>query len=137
MPQNKENLYESQISTKRWIVYDILGNIGWIVYCVCSWKRLRSGLTAYSIVLALPAVLMLVGIGELISERVAGLSFVLPKVRLYRGFGALTLGGVCGTVVSAAALCMGQTAQLGWMLGGGVLCSAAGWLLFREYRPMK
>ena len=134
MPQNSGNLYQSKISTKRWIVYDILGNIGWIVYCVCAWKRLRSGLTADSIVLALPAVLMLVGIAELISERVAGL---LPKVRLYRGFGALTLGGVCGTAFSAAALCMSQTAQLGWMLGGGILCTAAGWLLFREYRPMK
>lgn len=37
---------------------------------------------------------MLVGIGELISERMQKRDRVLPKKRLYRSFGALAFGGL-------------------------------------------
>lgn len=134
-----DELYESKISVKRWIVYDILGNAGWIAYFVCVWMLLRRGVTLFAVLSVLPAVLMLVGLVELISERIAKLSYVLPKVRLYRGFGALTLGGVCGVVVAAAALCVGggPVGLLGWMLGGSVLLTVFAGLLLREYHPMK
>lgn len=131
-----ETLYESKISVKRWIVYDIFGNVGWIVYVVCAVRLLQAGVALVSVLGALPAVLMLVGIVELISERIARLDYVLPKTRLIRGFGMLTLGGICGTVFAAIALCTNCTALAGWMLGGGVLCAVFGGLLFREYHPV-
>lgn len=86
----------------------------------------------------LPAVLMLVGIVELISERIAKLDYVLPKARLYRGFGALTLGGITGTVAAVVILlCLERTALPVWMLGGGALCAVFAVLLFREYHPVE
>ena len=39
---------------------------------------------------------MPIGVGELISERFAGLDLVLSGERLFRGFGALTAGGLLG-----------------------------------------
>lgn len=79
---------------------------------------------------------MLVGIAELISERVQKLDWVLPKTRLYRGFGSLTLGGVMGILVSTAGLLSGKVSSLAWfMLAGSVLCALFAWLLFREYKP--
>lgn len=31
----KEAVYESPISTGRWLVYGVPGNVGWIMYLVC------------------------------------------------------------------------------------------------------
>ena len=85
---------------------------------------------------------MLVGIGELVSERLQKLDRVLPKKRLYRGFGALAFGGLAGMVVSlltlAAALVKGLAGAeyLGVLSVGGALCFLFGGLLFREYKRM-
>ena len=132
-------LYESKISVKRWIVYDILGNLGWIGYFVCAAKLLNAGLTSSYVLV--PAALMLVGLVELISERIAKLDYVLPKSRLYRGFGALTLGGICGAVYGAGSLWVyrARGAQpLFWgLVCGGVLCAVFAGLLFREYHPIE
>ena len=128
-------LYESKISTGRWMVYDVLGNAGWISYIVCLFLLFRSGVDAFAALAALPALVMVVGIAELISERVQNLDWVLPKTRLYRGFGALTLGGVMGIMVSAAGLLSGKVSSLAWlMLAGSTLCALFAWLLFREYK---
>lgn len=129
-----QDLYESKISTTRWIVYDIFGNLGWIAYYIASYRLIKSGVvTSYSL---LPAVLILIGLVELISERIARLDFVLPRVRLYRGFGALTLGGICGAVYGAVCFAAGRGPQTLWLAGGGALCGLFGWLLFREYHPV-
>jgi len=129
-------MYESKISTGRWMVYDVLGNAGWIAWIVCLILLFRRGVDAFTILSVLPALVMLVGIAELISERVQKLDWVLPKVRLYRGFGALTLGGVMGIMVSAAGLLSGKVSSLAWlMLAGSTLCALFAWLLFREYKP--
>ena len=85
-------MYESKISTGRWMVYDVLGNAGWIAWIVCLVLLFRRGVDAFTILAALPALVMLIGIAELISERIQKLDWVLPKARLSRGFGALTLG---------------------------------------------
>ena len=89
--------YKTAISDARWIAYDIPGNVGWIVYLACVFRGLREKRDGYSIAAALPGVLMLIGVGELISERVAGLDRVLSSKRLFRGFGALTAGGLLGS----------------------------------------
>ena len=129
-------LYESKISTRRWMVYDVLGNAGWIAWIVCLVLLFRNGIDAFAVLAVLPALVMLIGIAELISERVQKLDWVLPKARLYRGFGALTLGGVMGIPVSAAGLLSEKVSALVWfMLAGSALCALFAWLLFREYKP--
>lgn len=134
-----KQLYESRISVKRWIVYDIFGNLGWLGYFICAGKLLKNGLTSSYVLV--PAALMLVGLVELISERIAKLDYVLPKSRLYRGFGALTLGGICGAVYGAGTLFVhrAQGVQpLFWgLLCSGVLCAVFAGLLFREYHPVE
>ena len=129
-------MYESKISTGRWMVYDVLGNAGWITWIICLILLFRRGVDAFTVLAALPALVMMVGIAELISERIHKLDWVLPKVRLYRGFGALTLGGIMGILVSIAGLLSETVRSLGWwMLAGSTLCALFAWLLFREYKP--
>lgn len=134
-----KELYKSKISVKRWIIYDIFGNLGWIGYCVFAVKLLKGGFTSSGVLF--PFFLMLIGIVELISERIAKLDYVLPKDRLYRGFGALTLGGICGTVYAAVSLYIYRNVYdtpLFWgLLCSGVLCAIFAGLLFREYHPVK
>lgn len=130
-----KTLYESKISSARWIAYDLPGNAGWIIWLVCLIRMLRRGANGFAILAMLPAALMLVGVVELVCERVQKLDWVLPKARLYRGFGALTLGGLLGVAVAAIGLATSQDAPCGWMLLGGALCALFAWLIFREYRP--
>lgn len=133
---DEDMMYESKISTGRWMAYDVLGNAGWIAWIVCLVLLFKNGVDAFTILAALPALVMLIGIAELISERVQKLDWVLPKTRLYRGFGALTLGGIMGILVSTAGLLSGKVSSLAWfMLAGSSLCALFAWLLFREYKP--
>lgn len=63
-------LYESKLPAKRWIAYDLPGNAGWIVWIVCLILLLKEGITWFSILAIFPAILMLIGVIELISERI-------------------------------------------------------------------
>ena len=93
----------------------------------------------------LPAVAMVVGIAELISERILKLDRILPKKRLYRGFGALTQGGLGGIIVGLNALTAGMRA--GFSVGeckllillavGGALCALFAGLIFKTFHPRK
>ena len=116
-----KELYESKISVKRWIIYDIFGNLGWIGYCVFAVKLLKGGFTSSGVLF--PFFLMLIGIVELISERIA------------------TLGGICGTVYAAVSLYIYRNVYdtpLFWgLLCSGILCAIFAGLLFREYHPVK
>ena len=95
-------MYESKISDAKWIAYDIPGNVGWIAFLVelilCFAKRpeMMENKLIFGLLLLdlLCGIAMLVGIGELISERIRKLDRVLPKKRLYRGFGALAFSGL-------------------------------------------
>lgn len=97
-------MYKTDITPTRWIVYDIFGNVGWIAYYVVLVKCFAEkpefmqywGLAAVAVLAIIPALLMLVGLVELISERIQKLDYILPKARVYRGFGALSLGGITG-----------------------------------------
>ena len=134
------NYYETKISDARWWAYDLPGNIGWIVWFVCLVLCLKQGATAYSILSIVPAIFMLVGIAELISERIAKLDRVLPKSRLTRGFGALTLGGILGVLISLAGVVMSVVNKTGVTLPiimsvGGILCGTFAGLLLKGYRP--
>ena len=143
-------MYESKISNAKWITYDLPGNIGWIAFLVglvlCVTKRPE--ITGDNVIFVLLlfdmvcAAAMVVGIAELISERLQKLDRVLPKQRLYRGFGALTFGGLAGAVISllALAVALGKglhgTAYLGLLCGGGLLCFVFGGLLLKEYKKL-
>lgn len=101
-------MYKTDITPTRWIVYDIFGNVGWIAYYVVLVKCFAEkpefmqywGLAAVAVLAIIPALLMLVGLVELISERIQKLDYILPKARVYRGFGALSLGGITGAAVA-------------------------------------
>ena len=129
------DLYEMRLSDAQWWACDIPGNIGWIVWLVCAALCWKDGATLFSVLAVLPALLMLLGVAELISERIAGLGRVLPKARVLRGFGALTLGGIMGIPVAV----YGWMAKAGghlpkWMLAGAGLCALFAGLCWKGYR---
>ena len=149
----KEALYESYISTARWLVYDVPGNVGWILYIVCLIRCfvqrpefMEIPLVLISLLVGiLPAIAMVVGIAELISERILKLDRILPKKRLYRGFGALTQGGLGGIIVGLNALTAGMRAGLSveecklliLLAVGGALCALFAGLIFKTFHPRK
>ena len=126
-------LYKTEISDVRWMAYDIPGNIGWIAYLVCVFRALREKRDAYNFASAFPGVLMLIGVGELISERIAGLDRILSEKRLYRGFGALTAGGLLGIPMAIAGFRRNKKRDAA-MPAGSVLCTTFAGLLFAGYK---
>lgn len=78
---------------------------------------------------------MLIGIIELISERIAKLDRLLPRKRLLRGFGSLTLGGILGAVISMIGVITVSCDY--WMLLGSVLCAVFAGLLYKGYRKVE
>ena len=141
-------MYETKISDGRWMAYDIPGNLGWIAYftgLLLSFLKKPEFmdsrvLFALLLVAVIPALMMLIGILELINERIHNLDRSLSKKRLYRGFGMLLFGGIAGTVLSALALTYGLITGRGglayvWlMLCGGILCAVFAGLLFMGYK---
>ena len=131
----REPIYETRISDERWWAYDIPGNAGWIAYLACLFQSLKRGLNTFNIAALLPGGLMLLGVGELISERIAGLDRVLPKRRLLRGFGALTAGGIGGMIVSAHRLAaQKEKKHPAIMLMGSLLCTVFAGLCWQGYK---
>ena len=149
----KESMYESQISTGRWLAYDVPGNVGWIIYLVCLTQCfvkqpafMEIPLVRISLVVGtLPAVAMVAGIVELISERILKLDRILPKERVYRGFGALTWGGFGGMIVGLTGLFAGlrggysleECKLLVLLAVGGALCAVFAGLIFKTFHPQK
>ena len=128
-------LYETKISDKRWMAYDVPGNIGWILWLYGTYRILKQGTGMYPLLNLIPAILMITGVIELIAERFQKLDRVLTKMRLYRGFGALTLGGILGIPVSLIGIIQkGYGTLPAVMLAGAVLCALFAYLLFVSYR---
>ena len=129
------DLYETRISSVHWWAYDLPGNAGWIIWLVCTWKCLAQGITVYSVLCLLPALLMIIGIVEIICERIKKLDRILPKKRVIRGFGALTLGGIAGIPAALAGIILKENGSLPlWMLAGALLCGLFAGLLYKGYR---
>ena len=124
--------YTTDISDSRWIAYDIPGNIGWMTYLAMLAKMIRDREYGSAAVSAVPAALMITGVAELIIERIKGLDRELPKNRLYRGFGALTLGGITGITASVITKAGKRTKCATG--GGAALCAVFAGLLFRGYK---
>ena len=148
-----DTIYESHITTAKWLIYDVPGNVGWILYLVCLIQCFvkRTELMEIPLVLIgllvgiLPASAMVIGIVELISERILKLDRILPKKRLYRGFGALTWGGFAGMAVGLNALfaglrggySVGECKLLIMLTIGGALCALFAGLIFKTFHPKK
>lgn len=131
----KDTLYETKISDARWWAYDVPGNAGWITYLVYLVKSVRRGLNAFSTLALLPCGLMLLGVGELISERMTGLDRVLPRHRLLRGFGALTMGGIGGMIVSAFGfMTQKEKKSPAFMMIGSLVCTLFAGLCWKGYK---
>ena len=146
-------IYETEISDARWWAYDIPGNVGWIMYIVCLIRCfmkqpafMQTPLVQLSLLVGiLPAIAMAVGIVELISERILKLDRILPKKRVYRGFGALTWGGIGGMIVGLSALfaslrsgySMEESQSLMLLAVGGALCGLFAGLIFKTFHPQK
>ena len=147
----KDAIYESNISAAKWLIYDVPGNVGWIMYIVCLIQCfvkqpafMQTPLVQISLMVGiLPAVAMLVGIAELISERILKLDRILPKKRVYRGFGALTWGGFGGVVIALNALFPSMRSgysveacqSLMLLAVGGALCGLFAGLIFKTFHP--
>lgn len=127
--------YEMRLSDARWWCYDIPGNIGWIIWIVCNVRSLLNGVGLFSLICLIPSVLMLTGVVELISERIAKLGRLLPKKRVYRGFGSLTLGGALGILIAGMGILLRtEGTRPFWMLIGAALCMVFAWLCFAGYK---
>lgn len=146
-------IYETKISDVRWIIYDILGNIGWILYFICIallfGKRpeymSNSAVYTFAVFAIVPALIMSVGIAELISERFAKLDRVLSQKRLYRSFGMLLFGALCGFVISLVMVLLNlkigfslsaQKCTVGLLIASVLLAVFAA-LLFAGYKKQK
>jgi len=92
------------------------------------------------VISVIPAIFIIIGIAELVSERIAKLDRRLPKVRLLRGFGALVLGGILGMTVSIFGLVYGyligerNLITIWCMLLGSFLCFIFAELIYKTYR---
>lgn len=128
--------YKSNISNARWYVYDILGNLGWISYIVCivlSFVKLSDD-TLYNVLMFIPSIMMLIGIVELINERINKLDRVLPLYRLFLGFGSLTIGGLLGFIIGLVLAIIQYNVIYLIALIGGFLCFVFAGLLFNKYQ---
>lgn len=132
MMQLEKTIYKTDISDARWMAYDIPGNIGWMTYLAMLAKMIRDREYGSAAVSAAPAALMITGVAELISERIEGLDRELPEDRLYRGFGALTLGGITG--IAASAIIKSGKGTKYAMGSGAALCAVFAGLLLRGYK---
>ena len=85
------------------------------------------------------ALIMVVGVVELVRERILKLDRILPKNSLFLGFGALTLGGLVGFITSIVGYFVKIDPiirnYLLWMAVGSVLLAVVSGYLFSRYKP--
>ena len=126
-------LYRTHISDKLWLLYDIPGNVGWITYTICAVRAVRKKRDLYNLAAFIPAAFMLVGVSELISERIVGLDRILTGKMLCRGFGSMAAGGLFGIFLALAGLRKGKK-HVSALLGGSLLCTVFAGLLLKGYK---
>ncbi len=142
--------YESKISTLEWWAYDIPGNAGWILYIIAVVLAFtkkpefiqNDGMFAIMILSCIPIFFIIIGIAELMSERIHKLDRVLSKERLYRGFGSLTLAGILAFFISLVGLIYGNIVikssllYVWLMFIGSILLFTFVYLIFIKYKKI-
>jgi len=128
-------MYQTDISDRDWIIYDMIGNLGWIA-CFIGFGRNVCAETRSALWIGegMMALFILMGLCELIGERIAGLDRLLSKRRLYRGFGLIMAASFTGALVSLADLMVsGWNVNVIMMCAGGLVCGWFSRLLFVRY----
>ena len=59
---NRNELYEMRLSDAQWWACDIPGNIGWIVWIMCTVLCLGEGISLFSVLAVFLSLLMLAGV---------------------------------------------------------------------------
>lgn len=126
-------IYQTHISDLFWWACDIPGNVGWITYTLCTFREVWKKKDLYNVANIIPAVFMLIGVSELISERFVGLDRILTGKMLYRGFGSMVAGGFLGIPLALVGLKKGRNHALA-QLSGSLLCAVFAGLLLKSYK---
>ena len=142
-------MYVSDITDKEWLIYDILGNLGWIgFYIGLGMMVVKEHIFMQGTIHIFLAVLeiicavgILVGLLELINERIHKLDRRLTRARLFRGFGSITIASLLGMVVTSIHLIIiyinGENGlhSYHWMMViGALLCFVFCGLLLNRYK---
>lgn len=137
-------MYKANISKTKRIIYDIFKDIGLIIYyialIICFIKKPK--FMNYHLLMVmniLVFVLMFNGTIELIVENFFKLNSILPKIRLYRGYGLLMLGGIIGFITSLIAIIYTTNKNVEiiylYILSlSCILCAIFSGLIFKEFK---
>ena len=130
-------MYETKISDKKWMIYDILGNIGWIMLYIGMYNLLFKNFNYIYLIGLIPSIMILVGLCELINERIKKIDRILSKTRLLRGFGLITYGSYIGIICSIVFLIISINKYTFMTLIGSILCSIFCTLIYKSYKLKK
>ena len=140
--------YRNTIDESKQRLFNILIAAGWIIYFISIFisfefppKFMYTGTMAQIVLFSfVPAIWMLIGIAEMIRERINKTRNILTKRQLTRGYFSLALGGLTGIAVTAIAWIYyyakhlsGSTLVLAMMLTGAVLCTVFAGISYRGY----
>lgn len=145
-------MYVSNITDKEWYIYDICGNLGWIGFytglgmLIGSEHIFMQGTS--SVFLAVLEIIcaagILVGLLELINERIHKLDRRLSRTRLFRGFGSITVASLSGMIITGIHLVIiyangnREISLYYWMMIiGELLCFVFCGLLWKGYKKEK
>ena len=127
-------MYETKISDKKWILYDIPGNIGWILFYIGIFNLLFKMFSIVYLISLIPTIMIFIGLCELINERIKKLDRILPRIRFFRGFGLITYGSYIGIICSIIFLIISINQYAIMALIGSILCSIFCTLIYKSYK---
>ena len=127
-------MYETKISDKKWILYDIPGNIGWILFYIGIYNLLFKMFNYIYLIGLIPTIMIFIGLCELINERIKKLDRILPRIRFFRGFGLITYGSYIGIICSIIFLIISINQYAIMALIGSILCSIFCTLIYKSYK---
>ena len=144
--------YETGISKSKWLTMGLVSDAGWIAYFTGFALYIINGadglgtvvLSALFLLNCLAVISVVIGIAELISQRIRKLSRRLSPLQLAVGFGFVVFGSLAGFLFSAAAsvidLLSGYESGMCFaaqiiMASGAVVCFAFGLPVLRSFKP--
>ena len=145
-------IYETQISDKKWLTLRLISDVGWLMYFAGMALYMISGADGLGTVILSATFLlgwlcilaMLIGIIELVSQRIRKLNRRLKKSQLVSGFGFVVYGSLAGCLLSAASvvtdilfgyetgMCLAAQCV---MAAGAFICFAFGLPIMRSFKP--